>query len=125
MAHYEMYYCFPKTAWGDAVPTEIKNKLKLIESVADDGTITYKSAPTWHEAVFSGKLGAPRYSFNWDDSEVATDEKFCIIKGDFSMKNGELSSLVALGASKSYPNFTVLTQSEARTLVNDRIFLGE
>ena len=41
------------------------------------------------------------------------------------MKNGELSSLAALGASKSYPNFTVLTQSEARTLVNDRIFLGE
>tara|TARA_R100001594_G_scaffold19725_2_gene38409 strand:+ start:2128 stop:2505 length:378 start_codon:yes stop_codon:yes gene_type:complete len=125
MAHYEMYYCFPKTVWESAIPTKIKDKLKIIESIAEDGTITYKSAPTWHEAVFDGKLGAPRYSFNWDDSGVANDEKFCIIKGEFSMKEGELSALADLGASKAYPNFSILTKSEAQTLASSAVFTGE
>ncbi len=125
MAHYEMYFSFPKTAWETAIPTKIKDKLKIIESIADDGTITYKSSPTWHEAVFDGKLGAPRYSFNWEDSEVSNDEKFCIIKGEFSMKEGELSSLIDLGASKAYPNFSLLTKTEAQALASSAIFMGE
>ena len=116
MAHYEMYFCFPMTAWESNVPTKIKDKLKLIESVAEDGTITYKSNITWHEAVFSGKLGAPRYSH---------DKGICLIKGDFSMKAGELSSLVALGADLDYPNYSVLTKAEAQTLVASDTFTGE
>ena len=116
MAHYEMYYCLPKTAWGDAIPTEIKNKLKLIESVADDGTITYKSAPTWHEMIFAGKVGVPAYSH---------DKAFCIIKGEWSMKEGVLTELVALGASKAYPNFSILTKSEAQALAGSSTFTGE
>ncbi len=38
------------------------------------------------------------------------------------MKEGVLSELVALGASKSYPNFSVLTKSEAQALVSSEIF---
>ena len=125
MAHYEMYFCFPKTAWETAIPIKIKDKLRIIESTADDGTVTYKSNPTWHEAVFDGKLGVPRFSFNWEDSGVANDEKFCIIKGEFSMKEGELSALVDLGASKAYPNFSILTKSEAQTLASSAVFIGE
>ena len=125
MAHYEMYFSFPKTAWETAIPTKIKDKLKIIESIADDGSLTYKSSPTWKDAVFSGNLGAPRYSFNWDDSGVANDEKFCIIKGEFSMKEGELSALINLGANKAYPNFSVLTKTEAQTLASSAIFIGE
>ena len=30
MAHYEMYVCFPKTAYETNVPTEIKDKLKVL-----------------------------------------------------------------------------------------------
>jgi hypothetical protein len=125
MAHYEMYFCFPKSVWETAIPTKIKDKLKIIESVADDGTITYKSAPTWHEAVFDGKLGPPRYSYNWEDVSAADSAKYCIIKGEFSMKEGELSALVALGASKAYPNFSVLTKSEAQILSASSTFTGE
>jgi hypothetical protein len=125
MAHYEMYFCFPKTAWESNVPTEIKDKLKLIELTNEDtGEITYKSSITWNEAIFSGKLGAPRYSYNWGD-DVENDEKFCIIKGEFSMKEGELSALSALGANKAYPNFSILTKSEAQTLAGSAAFLGE
>ena len=125
MAHYEMYFCFPKTAYETNTPDKIKDKLKLVESVNEDtGEVTYKSSITWKDAVFSGKLGAPRFSFNWED-EVENDEKFCIIKSEFSMKSGELTALVELGSGKTYPNFTVLTKTEAQTLASSVAFMGE
>ena len=116
MGHYEMYFCIPSSAYDSAVGTKIKALYPIVESVADDGTITYVSAPTWHEMIFAGKLGAPRYSH---------DKAFCIIKGEWSMKEGVLSELVALGASKSYPNFSILTKSEAQTLASSSTFTGE
>ena len=115
MAHYEMYFCIPSSAFNSAVGTKIKALYPIVESVADDGTITYKSAPTWHEIIMAGKVGAPRYSH---------DKGYVIIKGEWSMKEGILSELVALGASKSYPNFSILTKSEAQTLVNSATFTG-
>ena len=126
MAHYELYFCFPKTAWESAIPTKIKDKLQIIESVDEDtGVITYVSAPTWHQAVFDGKLGAPAYSHNWGDSSVADSTKYCIIKGEFSVKEGEVTALTALGSSASYPNFSVLTRSEAQVLAGSSAFTGE
>ena len=126
MAHYELYFCFPKTAWESAIPTKIKDKLRIIESVDEDtGVITYVSAPTWHQAVFDGKLGAPAYSHNWSDSSAADSAKYCIIKGEFSVKEGEVTALTALGSSTSYPNFSVLTKSEAQALVGSSTFTGE
>ena len=126
MAHYELYFCFPKTAWESAIPTKIKDKLRIVESVDEDtGVITYVSAPTWHQAVFDGKLGAPAYSHNWSDSSAADSAKYCIIKGEFSVKEGEVTALTALGSSTSYPNFSVLTRSEAQVLAGSSTFTGE
>lgn len=125
MANYEMYFCFPKTAWTTVVPTKIKDKAKLIESTADDGTITYTASPTWADIAQSGKFGKPRFSNNWGNSSVADAAKYCILKSDFSMKEGELSALSGLGASLSYPNFSVLTRSEAYALVSSSTFTGE
>ena len=126
MAHYELYFCFPKTAWESAIPTKIKDKLRIIESVDEDtGVITYVSAHTWHQAVFDGKLGAPAYSHNWGDSSAADSAKYCIIKGEFSVKEGEVSALTGLGSSASYPNFSVLTRSEAQVLAGSSAFTGE
>ena len=116
MAHYEMYFCIPSSAYDSAVGTKIKELYPLVESVADDGTVTYISAPTWHEIIFAGKVGVPAYSH---------DKAFCIIKGEWSMKEGVLSELLALGASKSYPEFSILTRSEAQTLVGSVTFKGE
>ena len=115
MAHYEMYFCIPSSAFNSAVGTKINELYPIVESVADDGTITYVSAPTWHEIIFAGKVGAPRYSH---------DRAYVIIKGEWSMKEGVLSELVALGASKSYPNFSILTKSEAQALANSNTFTG-
>ena len=116
MALYEMYFCIPSSAYDSAVGTKIKALYPIVESVSEDDTITYKSAPTWHEIIFAGKVGVPAYSH---------DKAFCIIKGEWSMKDGVLSELVALGASKAYPNFSVLTKSEAQTLASSSTFTGE
>ena len=116
MAHYEMYFCLPSSAYDSAVGTKIKELYPIVESVAEDGTITYKSSPTWHDVIFAGKVGAPRYSH---------DRAYCIIKGEWSMMNGVLSELVALGSGVAYPNFSVLTKSEAQALASSSTFTGE
>jgi hypothetical protein len=117
MAHYEMYFCIPSSAFNSAVGTKIKELYPIVESVDEDtGEVTYVSAPTWHEMIFAGKLGAPRYSH---------DKAYVIVKGEWSMKEGVLSELVALGASKSYPNFSILTKSEAQALARSSTFTGE
>ena len=117
MAHYEMYFCIPSSAYDSAVGTKIKALYPIVESVDEDtGVVTYKSAPTWHEMIFAGKVGVPAYSH---------DRAFCIIKGEWSMKDGVLSELIALGANKAYPNFSVLTKSEAQTLANSDTFVSE
>ena len=116
MAHYEMYFCLPSSAYDSAVGTKIKELYPIVESVDEDDNITYVSAPTWHGIIFAGKVGPPRYSH---------DKAYCIIKGEWSMKEGVLSELIALGASKSYPNFSVLTKSEAQELASSETFTGE
>ena len=117
MAHYEMYYCIPSSAFNSAVGDKIKGLYPIIESSDDEtGEVTYKSAPTWTDIIFSGKVGAPRYSH---------DKSYVIIKGEWSMKDGVLSELIALGDGVAYPNFSVLTKTEAQTLVNSSTFTGE
>ena len=116
MAHYEMYFCLPSSAYDSAVGTKIKELYPIVESTDEDGTITYKSSPTWNDIIFAGKVGAPRYSH---------DKAYCLIKGEWSMKDGVLSELIALGANKAYPNFSVLTKSEAQVLVSSNVFVEE
>ena len=116
MAHYEMYYCIPSSAFNSAVGDKIKGLYPIVESSDDDGNVTYKSAPTWYEIIMSGQVGPPRYSH---------DKAYAIIKGEWSMKDGVLSELAGLGNSSSYPSFSVLTKSEAQVLGNSSTFIGE
>ena len=117
MAHYEMYFCLPSSAYDSAVGNKIKELYPIVESVDEDtGDVTYKSSPTWDDIIFSGKVGAPRYSH---------DKAYCLIKGEWSMKDGVLSELIALGANKAYPNFSVLTKSEAQVLASSNVFVEE
>ena len=117
MAHYEMYFCLPSSAYNSAVGDKIKALYPIVESTDEvSGEVTYISAPTWHEIIYAGKVGAPRYSH---------DKAYCIIKGEWSVKEGVLSELTALGASKSYPNFSILTKSEAQALASSETFVSE
>ena len=76
----------------------------------EDGDIDTTTAyrPTWKEAVFNGKLGAPR---------ISPAGSYIVVKGEFSIKEGELTAIAELGASMTYPNNTILTKSEAQALV--------
>ena len=64
MAHYEMYFCLPSSAYDSAVGTKIKALYPIVESTDEDGNITYVSSPTWNDIIMAGKVGAPRYSRN-------------------------------------------------------------
>ena len=96
-----MYVCLNKATYESAVPSALQTQL---------GT------GTWKEAAFDGKLGVPRESH---------DGAYVIVKGAFSMLTGEMTAIVALGASQSYPVNSVLTKSEAQALANSGTFTGE
>jgi len=152
MAHYEMYICLKKETYESKVPSILQAKLGYkiddenkptnantvaqIKSWLDSKSISYDGVtlkadllsvvemsgptedylPTWKEATFKGSLGAPRLSH---------DESYVILKGEFSMKEGELSAIASLGDSMDYPNNSILTKTEAQELVNSSTFIGE
>ena len=144
MAHYELYICLTKATYESAVPSVLQPKLgwkvfaddrptnsntvSQIKSWMDGESLSYTSddlkadllekvesnpteayTPTWKESAFSGKLGAPR---------VKSDGSLIIVKGEFSMRTGELTAMKALGNSLDYPNNSILTKSEAQTLAS-------
>ena len=116
MAHYELYICLTKAIYESAVPSVLQPKLGWNNYTYDeDGNIASTTVyrPTWKESVFKGKLGAPR---------VSNDGAYVIVKGEFSMKEGELSAIASLGASMAYPNNSILTKTEAQTLVASDTF---
>ena len=117
MAHYELYICLRKATYESAVPSVLQPKLGWNNyTYEEDGeTIASTTAytPTWKEAAFKGKLGAPRESL---------DGNLIIVKGEFSMLTGELTTIIALGDSLAYPNNSVLTKTEAQTLANGELF---
>ena len=144
MAHYELYICLKKTTYESAVPSVLQPKLgwkvfaddrptnsntvsqikawmdgeslsytsddlkaDLLEKVESNPTEAY--TPTWKESAFRGNLGAPR---------VKSDGSLIIVKGEFSMRTGELTAMKALGSGLDYPNNSILTKSEAQTLAS-------
>ena len=117
MAHYELYICLTKAVYESAVPSVLQPKLGWNNYTyeADGETIKTTTAytPTWEEAAFKGKLGAPRKSL---------DGGLIIVKGEFSLLQGELTAIIALGNGLAYPNNSVLTKTEAQTLANGELF---
>ena len=117
MAHYELYICLTKATYESAVPSVLQPKLGWNNYTyeADGETVASTTAytPTWEEAAFKGKLGAPRKSL---------DRNLIIVKGEFSMLEGELTAIIALGNGIAYPNNSVLTKTEAQTLAGGELF---
>ena len=117
MAHYELYICLTKATYESKVPSALQSKLGWNNYTYEADGITVKTTtaytPTWEEAAFKGKLGAPRKSL---------DGGLIIIKGEFSLLEGELTAIIALGNSLAYPNNSVLTKTEAQTLANGNLF---
>ena len=117
MAHYELYICLKKTTYESVVPSVLQSKLGWNEYTYEEDGVTVATTtaytPTWKEATFKGKLGAPRESL---------DGNLIIVKGEFSMRTGELTAIAALGNGLDYPNNSVLTKTEAQTLASGELF---
>jgi hypothetical protein len=117
MAHYELYVCLTKAVYESAVPSVLQPKLGWNNyTYEEDGeTIDTTTAytPTWKEAAFKGNLGAPRTSL---------DGNLIVVKGEFSLRTGELSAIIDLGSGMAYPNNSVLTKTEAQALVSGELF---
>ena len=116
---YEMYICLNKATYESAIPSELQSQLGWTNYTYDeDGEVESSTVytPTWKEAAFKGKLGVPRESH---------DGAYIIVKGAFSLLTGEMSAIIALGASKAYPNNSVLTKAEAQTLAESETFINE
>jgi len=116
---YEMYICLNKATYESAIPSELQSQLGWTNYTYDeDGEVESSTVytPTWKEAAFKGKLGVPRESY---------DGAYIIVKGAFSLLTGEMSAIIALGASKAYPNNSVLTKAEAQTLAGSETFINE
>ena len=117
MAHYELYVCLKKATYESTIPSVLQPKLGWNNYTyeADSETIASTTAytPTWKEAAFKGKLGAPRTSL---------DGNLIVIKGEFSLRTGELSAIIDLGSGMDYPNNSVLTKTEAQALVSGELF---
>ena len=114
-----IYICLKKDTYNSQIPTELQSTLGWNnQEVNDAGEVTSTTAyrPTWKESAFAGLLGNARMS---------NDGAYYIVKGNFSMKEGELSAIASLGASMAYPNNSVLSQKEAKVLVNSSTFTGE
>ena len=114
---YEMYICLNKATYESAIPSELQSQLGWTNYTYDeDGEVESSTVytPTWKEAAFKGKLGVPRESH---------DGAYIIVKGAFSLLTGEMSAIIALGASKAYPNNSVLTKAEAQTLAASGTFV--
>lgn len=118
MAHYELYVCLTKAVYESTIPSVLQPKLGWNNYTyeADGETIASTTAytPTWKEAAFKGKLGAPRTSI---------DGNLIVIKGEFSLRTGELSAIIDLGSGMDYPNNSVLTKTEAQILVAGELFI--
>tara|TARA_B110000495_G_scaffold136319_1_gene119378 strand:- start:268 stop:627 length:360 start_codon:yes stop_codon:yes gene_type:complete len=117
MAHYELYVCLTKAVYESAVPSVLQPKLGWNNyTYEEDGeTIDTTTAytPTWKESAFKGNLGAPRTSL---------DGNLIVVKGEFSLRTGELSAIIDLGSGMAYPNNSVLTKTEAQALVSGELF---
>jgi len=113
---YEMYICLNKATYESAIPSELQSQLGWTNYTYGEVESSTVYTPTWKDAAFKGKLGVPRESH---------DGAYIIVKGAFSLLTGEMSSIIALGASKAYPNNSVLTKAEAQTLAQSGTFTGE
>ena len=114
-----LYICLKKETYESQIPTELQTNLGWnTYTYKDDGTVDTTTAyrPTWKEAAYHGRLGVPVTSH---------DGAYIIVKGHFSMKEGHVSAITALGANMSYPNNSVLTNSEAKALIASSTFTGE
>lgn len=108
----KMYFTLTKDLKDTALEGVLLDKYK--EPIYDeDGVKTGDTTPTWGDVIM---MLPHRYSLNWSKAGAGT-YKICLIRDTWSLRNGELSAMIALGVGKNYPYRSMLTNTEAKVLL--------
>jgi len=105
-----VYISIPTADIANALPSSITRYDWTESTYNEDGEVESTSTihPTWEQygAKYQGQFGSP----------VSVGDH-TVYELELSWKESEMSALVALGAGKSEPNYTVMTASEAREFI--------
>jgi hypothetical protein len=80
---------------------------------------------SWEQAYEMGYFPWVRECLDWDTKGMDNNLKIAIIKDEFSILDGEVSALQAMGEGKEYPFNSVLNKSEAQILSSSPMFTQE
>ena len=108
----KMYFSLTKDLVGTSLSGVLLEKYKQ-PVYDDDGVRTGYTTPTWGDVIM---MLPHRKGLNWNKSGAGT-YKICLIRDTWSTKAGEMTAMIALGASKSYPYCSMLTNTEAKVLM--------
>jgi len=109
----KMYFTLTKDLKDTALEGVLLEKYK--QPIYDDeGVRTGYTTPTWGDVTM---MLPHRYSLNWS-STGGNATKICLIRDTWSHKNGETTAILALGNGKNYPYCSLLTNKEAKELMN-------
>lgn len=108
-----IYICLNEATYNSEIPNELR--AKYARSNQDENGNVIGILPTTFAQIGEDnrrKFGVVR-EFSIDSS------KFYILEFEASWLDGEVSSLLNLGVGLTYPNNTLLTNKEARQLIED------
>jgi hypothetical protein len=106
-----IFICLNRATYKGLIPTELEGKYSR-KSYDEEGTLIEVLPTTFEE------LGADNRIKFGNVIEVAIeDSKYFVLELDCSWLGGEVSALLDLGSSLSYPNNCLMTNKEAMELI--------
>ena len=119
--NYNLYFSITKEDFKKALPAGLQGKYSSV-TMGEDGVETINTPSSWEKAAENGAFPWVRECLDWDTQGMDNNLKVAIIKDEFSIIDGEVSALQAMGEGKTFPYNSVLTKSEAQALVRGELF---
>lgn len=110
-----IYICLNETTYNSEIPLELQGRYART-SIDEEGNLIEVLPTTFSQVGEDNKrpYGVVR--------EITINEaKFYILEFEASWLSGEVSALLNLGVGLEYPNNTLLTNAEARELINQNV----
>jgi hypothetical protein len=121
---YNLYFSITKEDFKKALPAALQGKYARILTDSE-GVETIIVPDSWEQAYEMGYFPWVRECLDWDTQGMDNNLKIAIIKDEFSIIDGEVSALQAMGEGKEYPFNSVLNKSEVQILSSSPMFTQE
>ena len=108
-----VYMCLNTATYNEKIPTELVATYG-IPSYDEEGEFVETLHPTFKEL---GEYN--RAKFGVIVEVIIGSDTYYIIELEVSWKSGEITALLKLGEGLSYPNNTLMTNTEAISFVNE------